>query len=184
VTTPSDPNQPNYGYQGLPNFPNAPQYNQQYNQMPQVPASPPSQLMIAFWLYVGAAVVGLVSGLLYLGDKQTVLNTLRTANNAQNYTDSQLQTLANATVVLVVVFAVIFAALYLLFAFKLRAGRNWARIVLTILAVLNLLSILSGRSGTAVGDIAGLAVVIGTVLSYLPQSSAYIAAVKASRRMR
>ena len=36
--------------------------------------------------------------------------------------------------------ALIFVAVYLLFAFKMYAGRNWARIVLTVFGALSLLS--------------------------------------------
>ncbi len=38
-----------------------------------------------------------------------------------------------------VVIALIFAALYLLFAFKMRQGRNWARITLTVLGGIGVL---------------------------------------------
>ena len=78
-----------------------------------------------------------------------------------------------------VVFTII-AALYALFAFKLRAGRNWARIVLTIIAVLDLLGLIS-RNGNPIGYVGALAAIVGCVLSYLPNSGAYFAAVKASR---
>jgi hypothetical protein len=179
VTTPSDPNEPYQGYQsGLPNFPSAPPPSDYGQRQPAY--APPTEIMASFWCYIGAAVLVVVGGLLYLGDKQTVLDTLRTANNT-SLTESQLESLASVTVALVAVFAVIVAGLYALFAFKLRAGRNWARIVLTIIAALDLLGLLSGRGGAAVGYIGALAAVVGCVLSYLPNSGRYFAAVKASR---
>jgi len=79
------------------------------------------------------------------------------------------------------VLAVIFAGLYVLFAFKLRAGRNWARIVLTVIAALDLLTLVSGSAGTVVGYIGALAAVIGCVMSYMANSNGYIRAVKAAR---
>ncbi len=47
-----------------------------------------------------------------------------------------------------IVLSLMFAGLYVLFAFKLRVGRNWARIVLTIVAALALLSLLLGGAGS------------------------------------
>jgi len=179
VTTPSDPSDPNQGYQsGLPQFPAAPPPAEYGQQRPVY--EPPKEIVASFWCYLGGALVGLLSGLLFIGQKQALLDTLRNQNTT-NLSDADLQAAANIAVVLVVVIAVILAGLYALFAFKLKAGRNWARIVLTIVAALNLLSLVSGRGGSAVGYVGELAVIAGAVLSYLPNSSAYITAVKASR---
>jgi hypothetical protein len=181
VTTPSDPNQPDY-QSGLPNYPSAPPSGDMgyaQNQQQQPAFAPPREVTVSFWCYIAGAVIVLIGGLFYLGSKQTVLDTLRN-NNTSTLTDTQLQAAANLAVGLVVVFAIIIAGLYVLFAFKLKAGRNWARIVLTIIAALNLLSLLSG--GTALSYIGTLAAVVGCVLSYLPNSSAYFAAVKRSRQ--
>ncbi|WP_345033378.1 hypothetical protein [Kutzneria kofuensis] len=37
--------------------------------------------------------------------------------------------------------AIVFAALYLWLAFKLKAGRNWARVTLAVLTVLHLVTL-------------------------------------------
>jgi len=180
VTTPSDPNQPNEPYQsGLPSFPSAPPANE-YDQQRQPAGAAPTELVAAFWCYIGAAALVLIGGLLYLGDKQAVLDALRTANTT-NLTETQLESLASTTLAIVVVAAAIIAGLYALFAFKLKAGRNWARIVLTIIAAIDLLALVTGRGGAAVGYVGALAAIVGCVLSYLPNSSAYFAAVKAAR---
>jgi hypothetical protein len=180
VTNPYDPNQQDQGYQsGLPSFPNAPSANFEPGQAP-VPA-PPTEIQASFWCYIGAAVIVLIGGLLYIGAKQTVIDALRNADTSNTFTETQLESLANTTIAIVVVFAAIIAALYALFAFKLRAGRNWARIVLTIIAALDLIGLISGRGGAAVGYVGALAAIVGCVLSYLPNASAYFAAVKAAR---
>nr|BFF02441.1 hypothetical protein GCM10020241_41160 [Streptoalloteichus tenebrarius] len=69
------------------------------------------------------------------------------------------------------VLAVVVAALCLLFAFKVRAGRNWARITLTVLTVF-------GVSFTAVDPswpslVSTLVAVVATVLMFLPNANAY-----------
>jgi hypothetical protein len=188
MTIPSDPNQPgdgsNGGYQtgGLPGYPEAAAANEA--QGTNTPFVPPSQLVGAFWAYIVAAVVGVVGGLLVLTQKQQILDALRESNSQQNsnLSESQLQSLANASIGVAVVIALVIAALYVFFAFKLKAGRNWARILLTIIAVLALLSLITGRGGSILSFIGEVAAVVGAVLSYLPQSSAYISAVKRSGR--
>jgi hypothetical protein len=180
MTTPSDPNRPDngYGYQsGLPNFPAAPPPSD--SGLPQQVIEPPREITWSFWCYVAAAVISLVGGLISLGSRQTFLNALR--NNNHTLTDSQIQAAASVAVAVAVVFAVIFAGLYVLFAFKLRAGRNWARIVLTIIAALDLLGVVTGQAGSAIGYIGALAAIVGCVLSYLASSNGYINAVKAAR---
>lgn len=180
MTTPSDPNQPEYGYgqQGLPNFPAAPPPT----EAPEQRFTPPTQITAAFWCYVVAAVVGVIGGLLVIGQRQQLLDATRAAPANHGLTDTQLQAVVNFAVGFAVVVSLVIAALYLLFAFKLRAGRNWARIVLTVIAVFALLSLLLGGAGTSVLRLVGdLAAVAGAVLSYLPNSNAYIAAVKRSR---
>jgi hypothetical protein len=153
-----------------------------YAQNPQQQSyAPPREVTISFWCYVAGAVIVLLSAVLSLGSKQTILDSLRSANT-NGLTDSQLQSAANVAIGFIVVIAIIIAGLYVLFAFKLKAGRNWARIVLTIIAALNLLSLVTNRGGSAVGIIGALAAVAGCVLSYLPNASAYFAAVKASRQ--
>jgi hypothetical protein len=182
MSTPSDPNQPGDGYQsGLPGYPAAAAANEA--QSANTSFTPPSQLVASFWCYVVAALVGVVGGLLVLTEKPQILDALRTSNVQQGskLTETDLQNLANASIAIAVVIALVIAALYVFFAFKLKAGRNWARIVLTIIAVLALLSLLLGRGGSILSFVGEVAAVIGAVLSYMTQSSAYIAAVKRSR---
>jgi uncharacterized protein (DUF983 family) len=183
VTIPSDPNQPE-STSGLPNYPSAPAANE-YGQTQQPAYAPPREIMISFWCYVGAAAIVLIGGLFAITLKQSVLDTLRN-NNTTGLTASQLETAANAAVVVAVVISVIIAGLYLLFAFKLRAGRNWARIVLTVIAAIDLLSLISitRQGGSPISYIGALAAIAGCVLSYLPNASAYFTAVKASRQLR
>lgn len=185
MTTPSDPNQPEQGYQsGLPSFPSAPPPSD-YDQQQPVQAGPvPNTITAAFWCFMLTAVIALVYGLLYLGAKQAIVDALHTANTNGTLTDAQIETTANVTLGVLVVVFVILAALYAFFGFKLRAGRNWARIVLTIMVVLYVIAMVSARGGTAVGYIGVLAGVVGVVLSYMPASRDYFTAIKASQYRR
>jgi hypothetical protein len=161
----------------------------QYPPPPPVDAGragphPPSTIVAAFWGYVIAAIAGLLGGLIVLGSKQAIVDALRTANvqNGSKLTEAQIDQFANVGIVAALVIAVIVALLYVLFAFKLKAGRNWARILLTVIAVFALISLLIGQGGNPVGFIGELAAVIAAVLSYLPASNAYFAAMKTARR--
>lgn len=205
MTTPSDPNQPGgygdqpgYGSQpggyggqpgmnqpggygnpsGLPNFPAAPPSME--SQQPAI--TPPGSIVGSFWCYVAAAVISVVGALLLLGQKQTIENALRD-NNTTGLSEAQIQSAANVAVVVSLVATIIIAALFVFFSFKLKAGRNWARVVLTIVAVLALLSLLVGAGSSSIlGIIGDLAAVVGAILSYVPQSNQYIAAVKSQLR--
>jgi hypothetical protein len=183
MSAPSGPEQPNYGgpeqpnYGGLPNFPSAPPPM----DTPRQQFTPPNEIMSAFWCYVAGALILVVSGVLTITQRQQLISTLH-ENNPQHLTDAQINTVITATIVATVVILVIVAALYVLFAFKLRQGRNWARIVLTVVAALALLSLLAtAGGGTFLSLIGDLAAVAGCVLSYLPKSNAYIGAVRAAR---
>jgi hypothetical protein len=79
-----------------------------------------------------------------------------------------------------VVIALLFALVYLWLAFKLRAGRNWARITLTVLTALQVISLTAGQ-GTIIGYLSVLVAVVGLVSAYLGASNQYINAVKQSR---
>jgi putative Mn2+ efflux pump MntP len=172
-------NQPAPEPESSPSFPKAPPIEQGPPQAS--PQAAPTEIIVSFWCYLVAAVVGLVGGLLLLGSRQAIEDSLRTANTqAGRYTDAQIHQLATIAIAVTVGIAIVFAALYVLFAFKLKEGKNWARIVLTVLAALALISLLLGRSSllSFVGEVAA---VVGAVLSYLPKSNAYIAASKAPR---
>jgi hypothetical protein len=173
--------QAGYGQQpgpGLPNFPAAPPPS----EGPRTTMAPPTTMTVAFWCYIVAAVVSIVASLVLFGQKPSLINQLQTGNTT--LTPDQARTAANLGLTVGLVIAIIVAGLFVLFAFKLRAGRNWARIVMLIIAILSLLSLLTGASGggvSALGLIGDLAAIVGAVFSFLPASNAYVAAVKQSR---
>lgn len=174
MTTPSDPNQPPYGQQGFSGYPSAPPPQ----EAPQATYTPPTEIMASFWCYIVGAAITVVGGLLVITQRQTILDATRAANTS-NLPDSTIQGAVTFAIGLAIVLSIVIAGLYVLFAFKLRVGRNWARIVLTIVAVLALLSLLVGGTGTSILRLIGdLAAIVGAVLSYLPNSNAYIAATK------
>jgi hypothetical protein len=85
---------------------------------------------------------------------------------------------AIAGAVIGVAIAVVFSVLTIVFARKLRQGRNWARIVLVVFAALQVFGILSVFG---LGALQFLVVAAAAVLSFLPASNAWFREHKALR---
>ena len=87
---------------------------------------------------------------------QALAAATNTANRSSTSTVVvDAQSVINFVRVFAVVVFVIVAGLYLLFAFKMKAGRNWARITLTVLGILGVLTSItpSSRSVTVNGQV-------------------------------
>ena len=89
-------------------------------------------------------------------------------------------------------------AIYVLFALKMRAGRNWARIVLTVFGALSLLFSVAPTSRTVtvgtqtfepgqalwLGWVTAALVVAGIVLMYLTPSNKFFAEAKTYKQIK
>lgn len=137
---------------------NPPPYpgNQPYGQMPgyqsqgsRLPRpAVPGTVTGAFALYVLAALVSVVSAILLTTEsgREEVRRAVREAQASSGMNPADFDAAVSLAIGIGIGFVVLFIALYLFFAFMMRAGRNWARIVLTVLSGL---SIAGGLSGTA-----------------------------------
>ncbi len=162
----------------------------------------------AFWL---AVVVPLLVTVLY------ALNSMRTqsfltgtvgspgADSAQNQEVVGLMAgISFAVFLFVVVLEIVLTALWITFGFKLRAGRNWARVVLTVFAAVwaaySIGGLITGEPGLtdalaadvqtpasivalgyAQSALGLVAMVAFLVLVYLPASNRYFQASRFSR---
>jgi hypothetical protein len=175
-------NAPQYG-QNAPQYgQNPPQYGQnapQYGQSPyaQYPAGQqqagdgaPKLVNIAFWLIVASGVVWLLSLLLSIGTLDTpAVRDMFQEQMAASGADVNFNEIKPFLVGTIVVFAVISAALYALVALNVRKGKNWARILGTVFAVLSVFSLFP----LSIGTLAVLAGIAGIVMLYLPATSPY-----------
>jgi hypothetical protein len=184
-------NAPQYG-QNAPQYgqnpPQAPAYGQQpYGQQPygqspyaQYPSEQPQtagstgvpQLVnISFWLLIASAaifVISMLTGLTQLDDpvfRQTFEQQVEGTGAGVTYED--IKGIIAGTLV---VFAIIGAGLYLLVAFFVRKGKNWARILGTVFAALSVFGLFGIPSLATVGTLLGIAAI---VLLYLPASAPY-----------
>jgi hypothetical protein len=174
-----------------PAYPPPPPYQ---NQAAAPPLAPPGSVNGAFLIYLISAVLAVIGIILTLTSNVWARALADTA--AVNGSSVDPHTLVNTVKIVSVIFGLIFVALYLLFAFKMRAGRNWARIVLTVLSALSIASAFSRTTNTVTinghaytststqvtGWIGVIASIIAIVLMYLPASNAYFGASRAARQ--
>ncbi|TJY69877.1 hypothetical protein E4J89_09265 [Arthrobacter sp. CAU 1506] len=172
-----------YGYQNaVPG-----QYGYPSGQ-PQVGAKPtrPREVVIAFWLIIAAAALTAIETLTELsnldGTMATVLQdpSVREALGEQGgqFSDAELSQMMSGTLgVIIVVTAVIAVGLYLLVAFGVKAGKNWARITGTVFAALSLFGLFNFWFGT-LSVLLGIAAI---VLLFLPASNQFFQATKAHK---
>ncbi len=192
--------QPAYGQPAgyPPPYPGGPQGYQAYPGGAGLPPEPvrPMTVTLAFWDWILMVVVSAISVVVVFTSPvwdQAIAAGAASANTTGNLYVN-VQSLVTTVKVIAVSFFVVFAALYLFFAFKMNAGRNWARIVLTVVAALAVISGFTATSTVTVngqvfspgsqifGWISALLAVAAIVLMYLPQSNAYFTASKAHRQ--
>jgi hypothetical protein len=158
------PYQPQGGYQypqqgGYPQYQQGNPYQAQYPQSGQYPpsnpyAAPPvpaqntvgyprpAPVNVAFWIGIVVPIVATVLGVLNFVFIQSWLNGLINSTVSGAGADpaeaQNVQHAASTAVILVggvvAFFWLILTVLWIVFSFKLRAGRNWARITLTVFA--------------------------------------------------
>jgi ABC-type Fe3+ transport system permease subunit len=165
--------------QAMPAYPSAPPIRDQESA---APLPPPTEITLAFWGWLVAAVIVLVGGLVVLGQKQQIIDALNKVDTTSQLRSVNVESQAQTAMIAAIAAAVIICVLYVFFAFKLRAGRNWARIVLTVVAALNLIDLLTNSdTASALSYVGGLIAVAAAVLSYLPKSNGYIRESKRAR---
>jgi hypothetical protein len=169
------PQAPGYGQQqpyGQPPYGQSP-YGQYPSEQPQPAASTgiPQLVNISFWMLIAAAVIfviSLLTGLTQLDDpafRQAFDQQVKASNAGVTYDD-----IKGVIAGTLVVFAIIGAGLYLLVAFFVRKGKNWARILGTVFAALSVLGLFGVPSFATVGTVLGIAAI---VLLYLPAAAPY-----------
>jgi uncharacterized phage infection (PIP) family protein YhgE len=110
-----------------------------------VPAPPePREVTISFWLWVASIVVGVVGAIAAFSMLSGITEQVVAATGGGGRNSGAVTTAITAALVVGAVFGVVLIALELLFTIFMRRGRNWARIVLTIVGGLGVLSAVAG----------------------------------------
>lgn len=147
--------------------------------------APPQEVRTSFLLWIIGIVIGAVSTLSVFLILDDVL-AAAAAERPPELTPEQFRTAAMVGIVVFAVLYLIALALVALFAFKMRSGRNWARIVLTVLGAIGILLNLGGLFGggsAGGGNVVDLIlpivqlVLLGAAifLMYRPAANAYFA---------
>lgn len=134
----------------------------------------PKEVRFSFWIWMVSAAMSFAAGIQIATDKEGFINEFVASSANSTIPAGEVRRIAEAsfTGMLVGIFG--FGLLYVLFVFKMRAGRNWARIVLAALAVLGLLSqgVLTGTTDL-LSMVSVLVSIAGLVLMFMPASNAY-----------
>jgi hypothetical protein len=117
----------------------------------------PKEVNWASALMIITALVGLITAIVQLADRTGFINAIRNANTS--YTDAQINSAYNVARAIAIVVGIVFTALYVLLALQVRRGRNWARIVTTVLLGLGIVGGLSGLAGAGPGTTKGLGII-------------------------
>ncbi|MGI9064673.1 MAG: hypothetical protein ACR2FQ_12825 [Pseudonocardiaceae bacterium] len=163
---PSGPEPEPYPQQGYPQQP--------YPGQSPSPGQPPKEVELSFRLWIASIVVSLLGSILTFATiddirQQTIDDTLASTPGA----DPQfIENTVNVGLIVGLVFGLALLALEVFFIVKMRAGRNWARIVLTVLGALGVISGLFslGQPGlTALtSGLSALILIAAIVTMYLP----------------
>ncbi|HVV11088.1 hypothetical protein [Amycolatopsis sp.] len=179
MTAPEEPEKPESDDErrskGLPPAPSLPG-----EEVPVV--DPPKPVQVSFWLWVASGVVFIVGYLLMFLARDRLIDQLVTSNTNTSITGDQIRSGMTVVFAVVLVGAVSFAALYVLFAWKARQGTRSARTVLTVLMVITLLFQLLVQFASIVTLVATLIGLVALILMYLPKVTPYFP--KVSRRAK
>ena len=144
----------------------------------------PADVKTSFTLWMASIVIGVLSGIIGFAttDRDKAVNTIMN-NNTRGLTRDQASAAITVGLSVALVIGLILLALEIFFMFKMRAGRNWARIVLTVLGVLSILSGLSGLAqgftvGTIFSAISLVVVIAAIVFMYKAAARAYFSTPK------
>lgn len=179
MTGPSEPEGQSRPFEPMPS---APALNEQ--ELSQVAVARPKSVDNAFLAWIIATAIGIVGLIvsLTLGSDQ-IRDTARASLERQgrSFTEQDVDNLATLSKTIAIVIVLILTALYLFFMFKMRAGRNWARITLTVLGALGVVFIVINLGSAAavslvISLVQAVLIVAAVVFMYRPDANQYFSA--------
>ncbi|WP_236789775.1 hypothetical protein [Amycolatopsis sp. GM8] len=141
---------------------------------------PPKPVQASFWLWAVSGVVFIVGYAIIFFARGRIVDQLIKANTNTAVHPDQIRSGTTVLLAVLLVGAVSFAALYVLFAYKARQGTRSARTVLTVLMAITVVFQLVLQFASVVTLAATLVGLIALVLMYLPNVAPYFP--KVSRR--
>jgi len=140
----------------------------------------PRDVDMAFWLWVASLLVSLIGQLFGLSATVDGLQDSMQERSTQPLSPDALASMAHIFFIVIIVVTVLFIALLVFFGVKMRAGRNWARITITVLTALEALSLVNTLMTTGglemiASIVSVLLAVAAVVLMFRPDAKAYFA---------
>jgi hypothetical protein len=141
----------------------------------------PQDVNLAFWLWIASLLVAITATLIAIptmGETAQLAAQQQAAARGTSLSPDAAASMVHLVVVSSIVGSVVGFALNVFFAVKMRAGRNWARIVITVFAVIGVLfTVLGLKSGLtlALQIVAALLYIATVVLMFRPAAKAYFA---------
>jgi hypothetical protein len=173
-------NAPQFGQPTLPAYgqqpPGQSPYAQYPSEQPQAtgPGGIPQLVNISFWLLIAAAAVFVITMLMGIPmlDDPVMRDAFEDAMRSSGATGTEFnfEDFKSVLAGMLVVIAILGAGMYLLVAFFVRKGKNWARILGTVFAALSVFSLFQVPNIGTLGTLAGIAAI---VLLYLPTTAPY-----------
>jgi len=93
--------------------------------------------------------IGILGAIVSFASSSSIKDAIRRSN--PNLTPDQVNSAYAVGVGIAIFFGLVFAVLYILLAIQVRKGKNWARIVVWVLAGLGVLSGLLGLAAPTIG---------------------------------
>lgn len=109
----------------------------QRSNEPRQPAAP-RFVQYARWLWIASALVGLVRSVLQVADREALVSGMHA--QMPQWSQEQVDSAANGTIMSVLLLSGAIVVLYWALATRLLQGRNWARVVIAVIAGLRSLS--------------------------------------------
>jgi uncharacterized membrane protein YbhN (UPF0104 family) len=130
----------------------------------------PAVVRYSFWAWIVAGAIGLIDAVLFYTVKDALIDA--TIKQNPSLTIDQVRSGANNFLLLTLISAIVFAALYAYFAYRARDGKRSARTAVTVIGILHLLlALLFPVSYLVLFGV--LLSIVGMVLLYLPTAKAY-----------
>lgn len=137
------------------------------------------EVQLSFWLWTAGAVLLVLSSVLLMAQRDTLIDVFRERFAGQGFTEEQVRAAVTLLITTSTIVSVALAGLAVFFAAKARAGRSWARIALTLVAVASFFYVLLFQL-SVLGLLVLLVVAAAVVTLYLPGAKGYFDSVKRS----
>lgn len=135
----------------------------------------PASVRYALVVWPAAGVAGIVDWIIWLANKDRLIDFLIDRNRQPNVTKDDVAEGATTMLWMLLLAAVVFAVLFTLFAYKAQEGLRRARLILTVLCVIIVVFYVWLFREYIGLLVAGLAV-LATVLLYLPKANEFFRA--------